>query len=368
MRGVDTELKNSEAPLRPGQRLTMTNQPKAGIGLWLDCARVLAALAICYYHLGLFLPLPLSAEGEYAVATFLLLAISSAVAFSLPKHAALNPWSYLGARLGRLLPLYVFVNVSIYAASFFIPSKLGRPFTVIELVLSSLGLSQYFGHRYLSEVFWFVPFVIQVYVLIAFGHRGIERLRGWWLLPAAFVLYWLEILAAEIWTAHPHQIIRDWSPLLRPAEVLFSVQGGLWLTGRLPDRAFAGRLVLYTALAGILAALGAWQGGAGELTYLYMLPLHGLVVSLVILGAAWLCARLVASDAAGWWRRLGRATYPFYLIHGMAIAAIFHRFGASPGVWLGYLVVCVAAALTLDAVFSYRPRRRTAVPSISPVS
>ena len=336
----------------------MTSQTsKVETGIVLDCARIVAALAVFYYHIGLHLRLPFSDEGDYAVTTFLLLAIVSAVAFSLPKNAALRPGFYLAARLGRLMPLYVCVNIFIYATSFFIPSQLGRPFTAVEFVLSSLGLSQYFGSRYLSTVFWFVPFIIQVYVLIAFGHRFIERLRGWWCVPVAFLLFWVELLAVEAWNLQFATTLLGWTPLCRPAEMLLGVQGGLWLTGRLPGPAFASRIGLYAAMSGVLA-LGGWQGG--EMAYAYTLPFIGLLVTFAILGVAWLFAHVVPAALAGLGRRLGRATYPFYLIHGLAIASIFHRFGRSPGVWLGYLVFCVSAALAIDAVFSLR--RRVLIP------
>jgi peptidoglycan/LPS O-acetylase OafA/YrhL len=326
----------------------------------LDRARVLAALAIFYYHIGLNLRLPLSGWGEYSVTTFLLLAIMAAVAFSLPKYAnELRPGPYLWARLGRLMPLYLFVNVAVYGISFVVPSRLGRPFTVGELLLSSLGLSQYFGYRYLSLVFWFIPFIIQVYVLIAFGNAYIERLRNWWWLPVAFGLFWLEILVVGAVSQQPLSVLRNWSPLFRPAEMLLGVQSGLWMTGRLPGRAFAGQLGLYAGLSGLLACGAIYDQ---RLAYAYTLPLSGAIVTAAVVGVAWLLGRGPQVISAPLWRRLGRATYPFYLIHGLAILFLFHRFGSSAAIWLGYAACCALAALALDAMFSVR-RRPAAVQS-----
>lgn len=331
------------------------------MSLTLDLARILAALAVFYYHIGLNLRLPLSGEGEYAVTTFLLLAIASAVAFSLPKRqGTLRAGPYLAARLSRLLPLYLFVNLAVYAISFVVPSNLGRPFTVGELALSCLGVSQYFGTRYLSLVFWFIPFIVQVYVLIAFEHRHIEKLRAWWLVPAAFALLYGEIRLVEAVSADPQTVLRNWSPLLRPAEVLLGVQGGLWMTGRLTNREIALRAGLFGVLACVLA-LGARTDPG--LAYIHTLPLHGFLVTVAILavagGAAWIIAHWPQMTAVPLWRRLGRATYPFYLIHGLAILFLFHRFGRSPAVWWGYAVFCAVAAVALDAIFSIQKRQRT---------
>ncbi len=318
----------------------------------LDRIRVLAALAVFYLHIGLNLHLPLSDYGEYAVTTFLMMAIVSAVAFSLPKRQdEWQPGRYLITRLGRLMPLYVFVNLVIYAISFAVPSRLGRPFSGGELLLSCLGVSQYVRARYLSTVFWFIPFIVQVYFLIAIGQRSIDRLRAWWCLPAAFALLWLEILGMRfVETADPITILRNWSPLFRPTELVLGAQGGLWLAGRLNNQEFAGRIGWYAALAGLLA-LGCRQ----PLGYAYTLPLYGGIVTVLIVGVTWLTTREPGAAARRFWRRLGRATYPFYLIHGVPILFLFHHFGRSPAVWVADLVGCALAALVLDAVFS--PRR-----------
>lgn len=322
---------------------------------WLDGSRVVAALCIFYYHVGIFVPLPLAAEGEYAVSAFIVLAMASAIAFSLPKReGVLKPGAYLLDKVVRLMPIYWAVNAAGFAASFAVPSKLGRPFTVSELLLSCLGLSEYVRERYISEVFWFIPFILQMYVLIALLAPHLARVRWAWSLPLAFAVMAIGIEGTLRLRPDSVEIVRNWSPLLRLPDVCLGAIVGRWIAGQVSGAELA-RLVAYYAVLAAGFAGGAW-GGGGVRAYLYLLPLQGLAVTLAIMGLAWAVTRgfAAARDAAAW-RLLGRATYPFYLIHGLGVAFVFHRGGASALVWLSYLAGCVAAAVALDQAFARLP-------------
>jgi peptidoglycan/LPS O-acetylase OafA/YrhL len=322
------------------------------MNLALDLARILAALCIFWFHAGLFIPLPLSAYGEYAVSTFILLAVASAVAFSLPKRTGLGPaCHYLGRRIARLMPFYLFINVVVFAISQALPSKLGRPFTFDEFALSSLGLSQYFGRRYLSEVFWFLPFIFQIYLLLALIYPLLTRIAWKAAIPVTFLITWALQPALAHLGGNGVLIMRDWSPLFRLPETILGLMTGLWIVEKLSSRAFVENLALYLLAAILFAGCAPLEPA---FTYTFWLPLNGLCVTLVIVAAAVGLSYLLAQLPGATFRTLGRATYPFFLIHGLGMATIYRRVGSSPSAWMAYFVACIAASLALDRLFDPR--------------
>ena len=131
----------------------------------------MAVTAIFYFHVGVNTHYPLSQYGHYAVGFFIVLAGVAYLNFSRTRVTDLRTClHYFFNRLWALFPIFLAVNLLIFAASYVYPSGLGRPYSAGELVLSSLGLSQYFGYRYLSVVMWFVPFILQVYLLLPVVH------------------------------------------------------------------------------------------------------------------------------------------------------------------------------------------------------
>src|ERR1051325_3757039 len=132
-----------------------------------DIGRVVAATAILYYHIGPSTRFPLAAYGEFAVTFFILLAGGSYVCFSRASvENSRGYWNLLRHRFWTIFPTYAVVNAGLYLLSFVYPSASGRPFTMMEFVLSTVGVSQYFGFVYESSVMWFFPFILQVYMLL----------------------------------------------------------------------------------------------------------------------------------------------------------------------------------------------------------
>jgi Na+-transporting NADH:ubiquinone oxidoreductase subunit NqrE len=70
-----------------------------------------------------------------------------------------------------------------------------------NLLLSSTGLSQYMGVRYMSTVMWFVPFILQVYCLFPVVEWLLDRVHPALLQVLAFAVSLL--LIAVVFHAFP---------------------------------------------------------------------------------------------------------------------------------------------------------------------
>jgi peptidoglycan/LPS O-acetylase OafA/YrhL len=289
------------------------------------------------------------------------MAIVASIAFtsatSSPSLAA-----YLWRRIVRIFPLYLTINAAIFGASFLYPSRLGQPFTLREFALSSAGLSLLFGERFLSEVFWFIPFIFQIYVVLGLGGKRLLRLpwRGAFLL--AFVVSACEIVLLS--RIIPDALIetRKWSPLLRLPELLFGLMTAATLSHVLPAREFFLNIVVYGALCSLLA-LGAVLIPAAS--YLFALPLHGLIVTIVVtlLSSAALLLVNKAHLATTTLRFIGRATFPFFLIHGVGLRFVDAHWHSRPSAWLAYLAACLLGAGVLEMIFGPSLRAKALSPA-----
>ena len=199
-----------------------------------DLGRALAVTAIFYFHVGVNTHYPLSQYGHFAVGFFIVLAGVAYLCFSrthVTDHGSY--FRYFGDRLLALFPVFIIVNLLIFAASYVYPSGLGRPYTLVELILSSLGLSQYFGYRYLSVVMWFVPFILQVYLLLPLIEWLLSRIQPVIVLIAAFLLsFALMIPVCVYFPIRPGRFAVNWSPIFRLPEVVLGVFLGMLFSQR----------------------------------------------------------------------------------------------------------------------------------------
>jgi peptidoglycan/LPS O-acetylase OafA/YrhL len=316
-----------------------------------DFGRILGASAVFYYHVGIVTGFPLWQWGEYAVAFFIILSGVAYIGFSANKPKDFPSYRhYLVSRVRAIFPMFITINGILYLASFCYPSRLGRPFTFTEFLLSSAGLSQYFGYRYLSTVMWFIPFIIQVYQLLPVLVALLNRVSAVTIIVAAFATSLsLITLVFWLWPAHAVEICRNWSPVFRLPEVCFGVVTGRALFGKSSRSTDVAALVVFAILSLALAT------GAPHFvpqSYILALPWNGLVVTALIavtaMAAAVLCGR---SWIGQWLRSAGATSLPFFLTHGIMILFVFQHFGVDLLAWLLYFALCWGAAILFLMVF-----------------
>jgi peptidoglycan/LPS O-acetylase OafA/YrhL len=321
-----------------------------------DLGRVLAVTAIFYFHVGVNTHYPLSQYGHYGVGYFIILAGVTYLSFSRTNVTDLRSYfQYFGNRVLALFPMYLIVNLMIFASSYIYPSGLGRPFTIMELILSSLGLSQYFGFRYLSVVMWFVPFILQVYLLLPIVERLLSRIHPVVVLLVAFILsceWTMPVCIYHPWNAV--EICCSWSPIFRLPEVVLGVFLGMVLSQRTRLANSVLFLAVYALASFCLMSSAEIFPMPGPIS---ALPWAGLMLGILITAiAVLLFAVLSWSIKLQSFRLLGNAAFPFFLIHGVGIRFIYARFGTNVLVWLGYFLVCWCVSIVLVFFDSRLPR------------
>jgi peptidoglycan/LPS O-acetylase OafA/YrhL len=186
---------------------------------------------------------------------------------------------------------------------------------------------------------WFIPFVLQVYLILPLLAKRPVRL---WAIPAAFLIsggacalvYVLQPATPE----HAYAICRNWSPIFRLPEVIVG-----WLLGR--ARTLTEVTVPVSLYILCCAAVAVLAGYCPQASPTILLPLKGAVAFVVLgtLGAAIL--PLVKNHAAGAVALLGRASFPFFLLHGPGIVFMGSKFGANVLPWVLYFVLCWIGAV-----------------------
>ena len=306
----------------------------------LDIGRVLAASAIFYFHAGRMLGiLPLARLGEFAVEYFVILAGVTYLLFSTSRPASLSDYaSYFKKRLAALFPLFLLVNVILYGASYGYPSGLGRPYSLAEFLASATGVSIYLDWKYLSSVMWFMPFILQVYLLLPLIDWCARRVHPVLLMLAAFAVsaFLAQMVPGFVSKTWIWGIVcKNWSPIFRLPEVC----AGLILARSVltPGQGLPGIMALLV-FGGLSFAVSSLKSAGVDL--LVYLPWGGFLVPLIIfLVSAWIAPGLrgVKPDRL---RLLGLASFPFFLFHAAPLLAISRRFGSQPFIWALYFLAC----------------------------
>jgi peptidoglycan/LPS O-acetylase OafA/YrhL len=334
---------NSDFPLR-GLAIVFNS-------LTLDVGRILAASIIFYFHVGLFRHCPLSAYGEYAVEYFVILSGVSYILFSTTKPStAAELFNFIKRRLASLFPAFFLVNVVLYLGSYCYPSVLGRPYSFLEFLASTTGTSMYWGWKFMSTVMWFMPFIIQVYLLIPLVDRCARRINPVVLLLVAFCL---SCLFSQIVPFFVHEnraatlVCKNWSPIFRLPEVCL----GVILGHSVLARCDYWKGIIAVAVFGILSALASLYLSDDVFWFVYM-PWGGFVVPVIILGASPLISPLLRAANTKLIRLLGLSSFFFYLIHTAPLAAIAHCLGNRISVWITYYLACWLCAVGFTLVFA----------------
>jgi len=316
-----------------------------------DLLRIFGACAIFYFHGGVVSGWPLFRWGDFAVATFIYLASFCAVRYSPPAPGRTR--SYWWSRIKAVYPTFAVISLAIFAASFlYAPRKTGSHYTVTDIAANLLMISQYVGKPWMTEPMWFVPFVIQLYLIMPLLIRIPVRL---WTLPAAFVVS--GAACAAVYALHPTQadsayvICRDWSPIFRLPEVLF---GCALARARSLSNAVAP--VASYVVCCVLFALLAMPYPQALLTLL--LPLRGVIVFLVFAAVAAAILPFLKEEQSGIIALFGRAAFPFFLLHGPGVGFMSDKFGRNILPWILYFVFCWAAAIILMLALEKALRRQ----------
>ena len=335
--------KNPDAPLK-GLAVVFNS-------VTVDVGRILAASVIFYFHVGLLRQCPLSTYGEFAVEYFIIVSGVSYILFSSTRPSTPSEYvEYIKKRLASLFPVFCLVNVVLYLGSFYYPSELGRPYRFVEFLASTTGASMYLGWKYMSTVMWFMPFIMQVYLLIPLVDWWARRINPIVLLLVAFCLSCLfahmvpffvkEDMAAKL-------VCKNWSPIFRLPEVCVGV-----IVGRSSlMRCDYWKGMMAVAVFGIVSLLVSLLTSANVISHLYM-PWSGFIVPVILFGASALISPILRSANAKIIRLLGLSSFFFYLSHASPLAAISSRFGNQISTWVSYYLACWFVAVGFTLVFA----------------
>jgi peptidoglycan/LPS O-acetylase OafA/YrhL len=327
----------------------------------LDAGRVLAATVIFYFHIGLVGRYPLSFYAEYAVEYFVILSGITYVLFTRIKPSTLAEYfTYLKKRLAALLPAYVLVNVAFYGASFLYPSALGRPYGFWEFLASATGVSMYFGLKFMSTVMWFMPFILQVYLLLPLLEWCLRRVHPAVLMLAAFGVSYLATKAVPLFLADwdaINLVCKNWSPIFRLPEVCVGIVAGKLVENTCGFWKGVCAIVVFALLSLSTSLLNA----SGCLEHFYM-PWSGFLIPVLIFGATGLAWPMLRGFNVKTMRLLGLSSFAFYLIQAAPLGLVSRRLGDHLAVWIGYYLACWALAVVLTLavarmrnIFEVRP-------------
>jgi peptidoglycan/LPS O-acetylase OafA/YrhL len=316
-----------------------------------DFGRFIGASSIFYYHVGIATRFPFSGWARYATSFFILLSGVAYTCFSSMRPVDLSTYRrYASARVAAIFPTFLTVNAVIFAASYFYASALGRPFTFVEFLLSTLGLSQYFGYRYLSTVMWFFPFVIQAYLLYPIIDKSLKYVSGVLIIVLAFVVsLLLTDVAFSDWPSHAAEICRTWSPIFRLPEICLGLIVGRAIVYRADRRGALAAFATYVVVA-FLLDIEAPDQFVGE-AFTLGIPWHGLIAAVAVTALAMAASSMSGLPPnTGILRTIRGASLPFFLVHGAATLFIYRRYGTSVSAWLIYFVACWVGAIACSYI------------------
>lgn len=283
---------------------------------------MVAASLIFLYHVGLSTKIFGSIYAEHAVTFFVILIPIAAKIFSRNKiPSPRKSWHYTLARTKELYPTFALFSIAIFASSYAVHSVLGRPYSLFELGANLLGISQYIGLRYMSYTMWFIPFTVQIFLILPLLQRIHEKVGDTiFLVGAACISTFLVIITYHFVPAPKALLIcREWSPLFRLPEVAC----GLILAKSVSVTDLA-RKILFCFLVFAACASPIIFTPVGS--YSFLSPSLGLVTSLLIVVLGLILHLIAMPFVPGkWWRTGGAASYPFFLGHGIGLRFIAGR-------------------------------------------
>jgi len=331
--------------LPPAQR-TSSAPPSArkakSRSLEIDVLRILCATFLFYFHVGIVTHWPLYAYATYASGTFIALAGYCAVRYSRHREALLRPTiagvsRYFFDRFLAVYPAYAAITLAVFAGSFLYPA-VGHQghFTVTELICNLLMINQYIGMEYFTAMMWFVPFVLQLYLLVPLLSLIARRFSWQGLIACSVVSLLASMVVYGIAPLAGSEVCKDWSPLFRLAPAFLGVACGIATSTAIVP----GLLVLWLACSASRLLLLPWWPGLQPTIFR---SLYSAAMFPALLGIAWVIARQLQRCPDGLKKivtLLSQATLPFFLGHGILIHFLWSRFGSNPSIWVAYFVFC----------------------------
>ena len=114
-------------------------------------------------------------------------------------------------------------------------------------------------------------------------------------------------------------------------------------------------LSIFVVLSFVLAAFVAPH--FEHAYYTLSLPWRGVVVTLLITGISTAAApAITGTQALKVVRLLGAASFPFFLLHGVAILFVHHKVGAAFAPWALYFAFCWGEAVAITLAFGLATR------------
>jgi peptidoglycan/LPS O-acetylase OafA/YrhL len=196
---------------------------------------------------------------------------------------------------------------------------------------------------------------LQVYLLLPLIERLLARIPPVIVLIVAFLLsFELTMIVSVQYPWKAIEICCSWSPIFRLPEVVLGVFLGMLFSqrARLPSGIVF--LAVYIVASFCLLQSANYYPIPEVVA---ALPCAGLILGVLITVIA-----VLMFVALSWsihirsFRLLGNASFPFFLIHGVAIRFIYAKFGANVFIWLGYFLVCWCASIILTLFDRLLPR------------
>ncbi len=321
--------------------------------LIIDLLRILCASLLFYYHAGRQTHWFLSDYAAFASGTFIALAGYCAVRYSRYREALKHPSArgalrYFLDRFVAIYPAYAIITLLIFAGSFLYPAQ-GRtgPFTVVELLCNLLMVNQYLGMNYFTNMMWFVPFILQLYLLVPVLCILAARAPRLGIVACSLFSLLACLLIVSIAPAQGFEICKEWSPLFRLTPAFLGVAAGLASSPAL----LPALLLLWILCSGARMALLPWLPSLEPVAFR---SLFSALTSPLILAAS--CA--IAAFVQRWTPRcrgpialLSRASLPFFLGHGVLMNFLWHHFGSNLAIWIGYFALCWAGSALFVIVY-----------------
>lgn len=329
--------------LPPGPREPADNfvgRPRRSVEI--DLLRIFCASLLFYYHTGIAAKWPFYEYATFASGTFIALAGYCAVRYSRYSAALRNPSirnvaQYFFDRFLSVYPAYAAITLILFAGSYFYPARgESGPFTLPELACNLLMINQYVGMRYFTEPMWFVPFILQLYLLMPALYFLAARLSGLGIAVCSLASLAACIAVHCIDPVHTGMICKNWSPVFRLAPAFLGIASGMYPSAGL----LAFLLLAWLACSGARFAVLPWFPG---LEAVFFRSFYSAIAFVLLLGPALVTSRVI--ERCGRLTRnmvelMGKATLPFFLSHGMMIHFLWTRFGKAPAIWVAYFVAC----------------------------
>jgi peptidoglycan/LPS O-acetylase OafA/YrhL len=308
----------------------------------IDLLRIFCASLLFYYHTGIAAKWPFYEYATFASGTFIALAGYCAVRYSRYSDALRNPSvrnvsQYFFDRFLSVYPAYAAITLILFAGSYFYPARgESGPFTLQELACNLLMINQYVGMRYFTEPMWFVPFILQLYLLMPALYFLAARLSGLGIAVCSLASLTACIAVHCIDPVHTGMICKDWSPVFRLAPAFLGIASGMYPSAGL----LAFLLLAWLACSGARFAVLPWFPG---LEAVFFRSFYSAIAFALLLGPALVTGRVIERCgrlARNMVELMGKATLPFFLSHGMMIHFLWTRFGRTQGIWIAYFVCC----------------------------